>query len=109
VSPESWTRAGHLAAKILRKHARTWGFDLLVFAPRACRSIFHRDEPDSSHYSLLGLGQPVCRLFGLLRLAFFSPHFDYYSLQLATPVRPERIEGLANKRGLFTAKVSNPI
>ena len=30
VSPESWTRAGHLAAKILRKHARTEMFDSLA-------------------------------------------------------------------------------
>jgi hypothetical protein len=30
----------------------------LAFAPRAFLRIFHRDEPDSSHYSLLGFNSP---------------------------------------------------
>ena len=55
-APESWTRAGHLAAKILRKHARTEASGALASTTRALLHIFHRDEPDSSHCSLLGLG-----------------------------------------------------
>jgi hypothetical protein len=62
VSPESWTRAGHLAAKILRKHARMLMVVGLAFVPRAFLRIFHRDEPDSSHRSLLGLNSPYCEL-----------------------------------------------
>jgi hypothetical protein len=30
----------------------------LAFVPRASLRIFHRDGPDSSHYSLLGLNSP---------------------------------------------------
>jgi hypothetical protein len=67
VSPESWTRAGHLAAKILRKHARMLMVVGLAFVPRAFLRIFHRDGPDSSHCSLLGLNSPS---FGwIVRLA----------------------------------------
>ena len=58
VSPESWTRAGHLAAKILRKHARTEAFDSPALSTRALLHIFHRDGPDSSHCSLRGLNSP---------------------------------------------------
>jgi hypothetical protein len=35
-------------------------FDWLVFVPRAFLRIFHRDGPDSSHCSLLGLNSPCC-------------------------------------------------
>jgi hypothetical protein len=61
-APVSWTRAGHLAAKIFRKHARTNVFGALPSTTRALLRIFHRDEPDSSHGSLRGFGQPVFRL-----------------------------------------------
>jgi hypothetical protein len=58
-APEGWTRAGHLAAKILRKHARMLMVDSLISVPRAFLRIFHRDGPDSSHCSLLGLNSPL--------------------------------------------------
>ena len=43
-----------LLRKILSKHARIEALDLLALSTRACRSIFHRDGPDSSHCSLFG-------------------------------------------------------
>ena len=36
----SWTRAGHLAAKILRKHARTGAFDSLAFCTARLSAYF---------------------------------------------------------------------
>jgi hypothetical protein len=41
----------------------------LIFVPRAFLRIFHRDEPDSSHCSLLGLNSPR---FGLLDCSILS-------------------------------------
>ena len=50
---ESWTRAGYLAAKILRKHARTLSVIKLARVPRAFLRIFHRDDP--TRHIALGL------------------------------------------------------
>jgi hypothetical protein len=69
-APSSWTRAGHLAAKILHKHARIEAFDSPALSTRALLHIFHRDEPDSSHCSLLGLSSPRAGM-GSFCLALF--------------------------------------
>jgi hypothetical protein len=47
-----------LSRKIFRKHARTEVFGTLLSTTRALLHIFHRDGPDSSHCSLLGLNSP---------------------------------------------------
>ena len=47
-----------LSRKIFRKHARTEMFVSPALSTRALLHIFHRDGPDSSHYSLLGLSSP---------------------------------------------------
>jgi hypothetical protein len=60
----------------------------LAFVPRAFLRIFHRDEPDSSHCSVLGLSSPC---FGGV---FTVPAYRFCSH--ANIVRAEPVKGLAN-------------
>jgi hypothetical protein len=85
LSPQRWSLDSRARRKVglepgisLQKYSEnTREMRLLIclpFVPRAFLRIFHRDEPDSSHCSLLGLaarasvwifrGLPVARYFG---------------------------------------------